>query len=45
MGKAMEVNIGAAIFFAAGFYLLLVGSKVGLALLLFSDGLDLLGFL
>lgn len=33
MGRAMEVNIGAAIFFVASFYLLLVGSKVGLAVL------------
>jgi threonine/homoserine/homoserine lactone efflux protein len=75
MGRAMAVNIGAAIFFVASFYLLLVGSKVGLAvlvgrskaflkgrvygaimkclggllcglaLLLFKDGLGLLGFL
>jgi threonine/homoserine/homoserine lactone efflux protein len=75
MGRALEVNIGAAIFFVASFYLLLVGSKVGLAvlvgrykaflkgrvyvvtmkclggvlcglaLLLFKDGLGLLGFL
>ena len=75
MGRAMEVNIGAAIFFVASFYLLLVGSKVGLAvlvgrsksflkgrlyvvtmkclggalcglaLLLFKEGLGLLGFL
>jgi threonine/homoserine/homoserine lactone efflux protein len=33
MGRAMEVNIGAAISFVASFYLLLVGSKVGLAVL------------
>lgn len=31
MGRAMAVNIGAAIFFVASFYLFLVGSKVGLA--------------
>jgi hypothetical protein len=75
MTRAMDVNPGAAICFVAGFYLLLVGSKVGLAvmvgrwktfltgrvyritmkclgaalcglaLLLFKEGLELLGFL
>ncbi len=75
MTRAMAVNTGAAICFVASFYLLLVGSKVGLAvivgrsksflkgrvyvvtmkclggglcglaLLLFRDGLGLLGFL
>jgi threonine/homoserine/homoserine lactone efflux protein len=74
MTRAMDVNSGAAICFVAGFYLLLVGSKVGLAvmvgrwktfltgrvyqftmkclgaalcglaLLLFKEGLELLGF-
>lgn len=33
MTRAMEVNAGAAICFVASFYLLLVGSKVGLALI------------
>ncbi len=33
MTRAMEVNTGAAIFFVASFYLFLVGSKVGLAVL------------
>ena len=74
MTRAMAVTPGAAICFVAGFYILLVGSKVGLALmvgrwkffltgrvyvatmkclgavlcglaiLLFAEGLDLLGF-
>jgi threonine/homoserine/homoserine lactone efflux protein len=33
MTRAMDVNAGAAIFFVIGFYLLLVGSKVGLAVM------------
>ena len=33
MTRAMDVNTGAAICFVASFYLLLVGSKVGLALI------------